>query len=284
MRYLKLTALTIAGTLLAIYLGTSVVVAVKQDALVFPSPASYSRQTPTALGLSFEDLRIPVNPSEHIHAWYIPALIANHKVILFLHGNGYTIGEEVEGEIGALRQTGASLLVVDYRGYGDSSPVQANGTRACEDARAAMSYLLEQRHVPAQDVFIVGRSIGTGVGAQLAVENPHAAGLVLLSPFTDLYAVARQDKTMRWLPLELMGSRNKLDTLGKISSIHMPLLLVVGADDTLTPAWMAQTLYQHANQPKLISIVAGAGHNDLWETGGRDLAAKISDFVNSRSK
>ncbi len=114
---------------------------------------------------------------------------------------------------------------------------------------------------------------------QLALENPQAAGLVLLSPFTDLYAVARRNKAMRWLPLELMGSRNKLDTLGKIGQIHMPVLLIVGTQDTLTPSWMAQTLFEHANQPKQLYLVPGAEHNDLWDMGGRDLAARLNTFL-----
>ncbi len=278
-RLIKIILSTTIGSVVVLYVVFSVLTGLQQDQLVFPAPSDYPKLTPASVGLPFEDLHIPVNGNEHIHGWYIPASGSSAKVIVYFHGNAYTIEDAVSGEVRNLRDTGASLLVVDYRGYGGSSQVQANGIRACEDARAAMRYLTEQRHVRVQDVVIVGRSIGTGVATQLALENPQAAGLVLLSPFTDLYAVARRNKAMRWLPLELMGSRNKLDTLGKIGQIHMPVLLIVGTQDTLTPSWMAQTLFEHANQPKQLYLVPGAEHNDLWDMGGRDLAARLNTFL-----
>jgi hypothetical protein len=86
---------------------------------------------------------------------------------------------------------------------------------------------------------------------------------------------------MRWLPLELMGSRNKLDTLGKIAQIHMPVLLIVGAQDTLTPPWMGQALFERANQPKQIYLIADADHNDIWDVGGRDLVTRLTAFLNT---
>jgi uncharacterized protein len=253
----------------------------QQDRLVFPAPTDYPKLTPASIGLPFEDLHIPVKGNEQIHAWYIPAANPSAKVIVYFHGNAYTIEDALSGEVRDLRDTGASLLVVDYRGYGGSSPGQANGVRACDDARAAMRYLIEQRRVRVEDVVIVGRSIGTAIAAQLALENPHAAGLVLLSPLTNVYAVARQNPTMRWLPLELMGSRNRLDTLRKIKQIHTPILLIVGSKDGLTPPWMAQTLFERANQPKQIYLVPDADHNDLWDVGGHDLISGLATFVNA---
>jgi uncharacterized protein len=274
---------TVSGLFL-VYIAFSVLIAVQQDRLVFPAPPDYPKLTPALLHWPFDDLHIPVNGNEQIHAWYIPAAGSSEKVIVYFHGNAYTIEDALSGEVRDLRDTGASLLVVDYRGYGGSSPGQANGIRACDDARAAMRDLTEQRGVHIEDVVIVGRSIGTGVAAQLALENPRAAGLVLLSPFTDLYAIARQNPTMRWLPLELMGSRNRLDTLGKIGQIHMPLFLIVGTQDKLTPPWMARTLFERANQPKQLYLVEGAEHNDLWDFGGRDLVARLTEFVGAAQK
>jgi uncharacterized protein len=280
-RLLKITLLTVVGTFLALYVGIVVLLSLYQDRLVFPAPTGYPNLTPASIGLPFENLHIPVNKTEQIHAWYIPSTTASQKVVLYFHGNAYTIEDAVSGEVRDLHETGASLLVVDYRGYGGSSPGQANGVRACEDARAALGYLTEQRHVRAEDIVIIGRSIGTGVAAQLALENPRAAGLVLMSPFTNLYAVARENKAMRWLPLELMGTRNRLDTLRVIAKLRMPILLAVGTQDNLTPPWMAEQLFKQANPPKQLYLVPGAEHNDLWGMGRHILVTKIASFVNN---
>ena len=283
-RLIKIILTTIICGVAALYIVFSVLIGLQQDRLVFPAPSDYPKLTPAVIGLPFEDLHIPVNGNEQIHAWYISTSSPSAKVIVYFHGNAYTIEDALSGEVRDLHATGANILIFDYRGYGGSSSGQANGVRACEDGRAAMRYLTEQRHVRVEDVVIVGRSIGTGIAAQLALENPHAAGLVLLSPFTDLYAVARAERTMRWLPLEFMGSRNKLDTLGKIGQIHMPIFLIVGMQDTLTPPWMTQALFERANQPKQLYLVPGAQHNDLWDSGGHDLIAKLTAFVNAGYK
>jgi alpha/beta superfamily hydrolase len=71
--------------------------------------------------------------------------------------------------------------------------VQASGPRTTEDARAAMRYLIEQRHFSPADIYIAGWSVGSGVAKQLAVESPHSAGLILLSPISSTYDVANQD-------------------------------------------------------------------------------------------
>src|ERR1041384_1533086 len=151
-RLIKIVLTTTISGLLALYVVISFLVGLQQDRLVFPSPSDYPKLTPASIGLPFEDLHIPVNGNEQIHAWYIPAANPSAKVILYFHGNAYTIEDALSGEVRDLLDTGANLLIVDYRGYGKSSAVQTNGIRACEDARAAMSYLLEQRHVQAENV------------------------------------------------------------------------------------------------------------------------------------
>ena len=92
----------------------------------------------------------------------------------------------------SLHRLGPNLLLVDYRGYGSSSPGTPNETRVYEDARAALTYLVEQRHVSIHNIILMGRSIGTGPATQLALEHPEA-GVAALSPGrheTDLKAVA----------------------------------------------------------------------------------------------
>lgn len=281
-RYLMIILRDLAAIVVGLYVALSLYIDLNQDRFTFPAPSSYPKDTPASAGLAFEDLHIPVNASgEQIHGWYVPAVPASSKAILFFHGNGYTIESSIDGEITGLHQSGANILMIDYRGYGSSSPRQANGERASEDGRAALRYLVEQRRVPIQNIFFVGRSIGTGIAARLAAENPEAAGLVLLSAFTRLTEVARQDPVMRFLPLELMGSRNDFRTLEKIPAIRVSVLLVVGSKDELTPAWMTEKLMKQANEPKKLCLIPGAGHNDLWEIGGNSLVSEIRSFVES---
>jgi uncharacterized protein len=170
--------------------------------------------------------------------------------------------------------------LVDYRGYGSSSPGTPNETRVYEDARAALTYLLTQRHLSIHDVIFMGRSIGSGPATQLALEHPDAGGLILESAFTSVPQAAKAIWYLRVFPLSLF-IHNRFDNLSKIGSVHVPVFITVGTADTLTPPDMAQALFQHANQPKQLYLVHGADHNGIVMTGGTALESQISAFISS---
>ncbi len=252
--------------------------------LIFAAPTNYPHRTPADLNISFEDLHIPVDGSTQIHAWWIAAGKESTKAILYFHGNGEVLETEMRNataEAPLLHQTGANLLLVDYRGYGGSSAVQATGPRTAEDARAAMRYLIEQRHFAPSDIYIAGWSIGSGVATQLALESPHSAGLILLSPISSTYDVANQDPLYRTLlrPSQWMGDANNFENKNKIASVHIPILIVSGTIDTIASPWMPKLLYDRANQPKTLHMLEGVEHNDLWDKGNGTLVGYVREFV-----
>jgi uncharacterized protein len=256
--------------------------------LIFVPPTNHSLGTPADLNLPFEDLHIPVDSSTQIHAWWISAEKPSATVILYFHGNGEILDSEVKTatrEAPLLHQTGANLLLAEYRGYGSSSPVQATGPRTAEDARAAMRYLVEQRHFSPSNIFIAGYSIGSGVATQLALESPHAAGLILLSPISSVYEVANQDLIYRTVlrPSQWIDNANNFENKNKIASVYIPVLIVSGTLDTIALPFMPKLLYDRANQPKMLHMLEGAEHNDLWDKGNGTLIGYIREFVSGSS-
>jgi fermentation-respiration switch protein FrsA (DUF1100 family) len=272
----------LAILLILLYLGFGALFYFQQDQMTFPAPVHYATATPADIGIAFEDLRIPVAGSEQLHAWWIPATQPSDKVILMFHGNGYVLQQMAgpEGELPSLHRLGPNLLLVDYRGYGSSSPGTPNETRVYEDARAALTYLVEQRHVSIHNIILMGRSIGTGPATQLALEHPEAGGLVLESAFTSVVEAAKAMWYLRPFPLSLFV-HNRFDNLSKIGDVRLPVFITVGAEDTLTPPTMANGLFQKANQPKQFYMVAGADHNGIVKVGGRALESQISGFIDS---
>ncbi len=277
MRTLIKTLLTL---LIVTYVGLGALFYFQQDQMTFPAPTQYPKVTPADDGIAFEDLHIPVTGSEQIHAWWIPATQPSDKVLLMFHGNGYVLEQAAgpAGEMIPLHHLGPNLLLVDYRGYGSSSPGTPNESRVYQDARAALGYLLNQRRLRIRDVIFMGRSIGTGPATQLALEHPDAAGLVLESAFTSVPDAAKAIWYLRAFPLSLFV-HNRFDNLSKIGSVHVPVFITVGTEDTLTPPQMSAALFQHANQPKQIYRVPEAGHNDIVGVGGEALKDRISAFI-----
>ncbi len=279
---MRTTFTTLLTLLLLTYVGLGALFYFQQDQMTFPAPPHYTNATPTDDGIAFEDLHLPVAGSQQLHAWWIPASQPSDKVLLMFHGNGYVLEQATgpSGEVIPLHHLGPNLLLVDYRGYGSSTPRTPNETRVYEDARAALAYLLDQRHVPIHDVIFMGRSIGTGPATQLAMEHPDAEGLILESPFTSVPEAAKAIWYLRAFPLSLF-IHNRFDNLSKISSVHVPLFITVGTEDTVTPPQMAHALFQSANQPKQLYLVPGADHNGIVTAGGQTLESHIRGFIDS---
>lgn len=269
-----------AAVLFLLYLGAGAFFYFQQDQMTFPAPKQYARATPADAGIAFEDLHIPVSNSEQIHAWWIPAASPSDRVLLFFHGNGYVLDQTVgDGEeLRPLHNLGANLLMVDYRGYGTSSPTTANETRVYEDARTSFIYLTEQRKVSHRNIIFVGRSIGSGPATEMAKDHPEAGGLILISGFTSIPDAAQSIWYLRAFPLTLL-SHNQFNNLSKMDSVHIPVLVTVGTEDDTTPPWMAQALFQKANQPKRLYLAPGADHNDMIRLGGQALEAQMTDFL-----
>jgi pimeloyl-ACP methyl ester carboxylesterase len=269
--WLRTLAIGVAGA----YVVIGLILYFEQSSFLFPAPQGYERASPS---IPFEDLHIAVNQTDQIHAWWIPA--ASDKVVLMFHGNGYVLEEMARSEALSLHEIGANLLLVDYRGYGGSTLVAPRESSVQEDARAALRYLRDRRGVPIERIYVLGRSIGSGPATQLAVENPGLAGLILESPFSSIDEAARAMPASRFFPVHWL-LRTHFDNLSKIASVRVPVLVVCGAEDTLTPVWMARAIFERANDPKQLEVIPGAGHNDLLLVGGGGLTKVLRDFVGS---
>ena len=56
----------------------------------------------------------------------------------------------------------------------------------------------------------------------------------------------------------------------------MPVFIVHGSRDSVIPLDMARRVFHEANEPKTMTVVPRAGHNDLFEQGAW---ARVSDFL-----
>jgi len=154
-RWLRSAAVRLTAYLAIAYLTVGAFFYFRQATLLFPAPKTFEKKTPADSGLRFEDLRIAVDAGDHLHAWWIPAAAPTDKAILVFHGNGYVLEDMIGGEMANLRQISANLMLVDYRGYGSSTTIGPNETTIDEDAQASLGYLLRDRMIPSDKVFVL---------------------------------------------------------------------------------------------------------------------------------
>ncbi len=159
-----------------------------------------------------------------LHGWYAPCDSASATLVI-AHGNAGNISHRFE-IIQALQQTGFNVLMFDYRGYGRSegSPDEEG---IYKDGRAVFDYARSLPHVDSQRIVLWGTSLGGAVAVDVATQRP-AAGLILESTFTsakDMAAIHYPFLPMRYL------LRTKMNSIDKISKLHIPLLFIHGARD-----------------------------------------------------
>jgi len=180
--------------------------------------------------------------------------------VLLLHGNAGNISHRLE-KIAILRDAGADVCIIDYRGYGRSAgtPTEAGTYR---DARAAYDCLAKTMNRAPRNIVVYGESLGSAVAVELATRVP-VGGVVIEEAFTSVPEVGQ--KLFPMLPVHWLV-RNRYDTIHKIDRLNAPLLIFHSRQDELFPYQYAERLLAAAKVPKQLVELHG-GHNDaFWES------------------
>lgn len=191
--------------------------------------------------------------------------------VLLLHGRGGNI-DDVWDRVMTLWDFNVAVLAIDYRGYGrsDGEPSESG---LYEDGRTAMRWLEAEVAGP---IWIWGISLGTAVASQLATEFT-AEVVVLDAPFTSMEDIVRNST-----PFSLPGDwviESDWNTLGRIARCRSPLVVAHGRDDGIVPAWMGERVFAAAPAPKVLLLIADAGHNTLILEHAVDIVAAIESVV-----
>jgi fermentation-respiration switch protein FrsA (DUF1100 family) len=239
----------------AAYLLMVVILMFLEKSLIF-FPSKYPAGTWKFGGLPLEDAFFEADDATKLHGWYVPHDDPT-ATVLFLHGNAGNITDRTDTLQRLHEVVGASVLILDYRGYGRSEgDPSEKGILA--DARAARSWLAKREGIAENDIVLMGESLGGGVAADLAAAEG-ARALVLIKTFSSLPDVAAYHYPI--FPVRLL-MRTRLDSVSKIPNYHGPLLQFHGRDDTIIPFRFGQKLFDAANEPKELVISERNDHND----------------------
>ncbi len=249
MKLLAILALAYGGLCLMAYL-------FQGRLLYLPSRALAA--TPADIGLAFESLALETEDGVRLHAWFIPAERPRFT-LLFCHGNAGNISHRL-ASIRIFHDLGLSVLIFDYRGYGQSRgrPSEEGTYR---DAEAAWAHLV-RRGIPPEGIVVFGRSLGGAIAAHLAASKG-PRGLIVESAFTalpDLAAELYPFLPARWL------TRFRYDTRSALKACRCPVLIVHSRDDEIVPFAHAEGLYAAAPPPKALLAIRGSHNGGFQES------------------
>jgi pimeloyl-ACP methyl ester carboxylesterase len=252
----------------------------RQDHLIF-QPALTIDLTPEDYSLPYREVRLPVKKAlggyDEVHGWWIPA--KGQKVLLYLHGNGGNIGSNLPHAV-RFQKMGFSVLMVDYRGFGQSSGGWPSERQVYQDAEAAWNYLLAQGIDPKR-IFVYGHSLGGAIAIDLAARVRKAAGLIVEGTFTSMRDTIVWGGKYWMFPVDLL-LHQRFDSLTKASSLDLPVLIIHGSADRKIPAAMAEKLLEviPAANKRLVLIPDG-GHSNSARVGRPLYLQSVQSFVQS---
>ena len=183
-------------------------------------------------------------------------------VLLYLHGARYNVAGSAF-RIRRMEELGFSVLAIDYRGFGKSTPGLPSEDMAYEDAHAAWAWLAKK--YPDRPRYIFGHSLGGAIAIDLASKVDDEQGTIVEGAFTSIADVASSMK-WGWLPIGPLITQ-RFDAGSKVASIGSPLLVVHGAGDNMINSSLGRKLFDAARGKKHFLLVEGGSHFSTMMVG-----------------
>ena len=224
-------------------------------------------------GLPLEEVWFQAADGVRLFGWYVESA-ADRPVMLWCHGNAGNISHRLEN-LKLLFRLGLSVFLFDYRGYGRSQTVRPGERGLYDDAYGAYDYLTRTRKIRSERIVLFGRSLGTTVAGELAVQRP-ASALILESSFPSIEAVAKFH--YGGLPVHwLLGAEHRL--IDRLPQLSLPKLIIHGDKDDIIPIDLGRQVFDAALPPKEWCLIHGAGHNDTYVVGGGVYFRRLGEFI-----
>jgi len=210
--------------------------------------------------------------------WWLPHADPNAPTLLYLHGTFRNLYRNLP-KIEALRDAGFSVLAVDYRGWGDSTPIVPSEATIVADAWLAWAEVVRRQPDAGRRV-IFGHSMGGAVAVTLASQL-HAGidygALVIESSFSTMPEVAAAAGF--WGGVGAAVTTLQFDALSKIGRVDAPVLMLHGSADRTVPVELGRRLRDAAPPGVRWVEVPGGSHSRLHEQVPELYRSSLRDLI-----
>ena len=212
----------------------------QRNLLYHPSENNYQGDS---INFNYQEVFIDVEENIKLKSWFIKKDLKNFKTIIFFHGNAGDLTNRIH-KLNELNKLDVNILIISWRGFSGNlgKPTEKN---LYQDAKKSVKWL-NKNGIEKKNIILYGESLGTGVATELGQDNSFA-GIILESPFTSIANAAKI--YYPYLPIDLL-IKDRYDSIKKIKSIKIPILVMHGKKDNVVPFKMGVELFEKANEPK----------------------------------
>jgi alpha-beta hydrolase superfamily lysophospholipase len=226
-----------------------------QDKVLF-HPQPVSEQLQYTFPWAFKEVNIPFTKTSNINIIQFAAKTPQPKgVVLYFHGNKQNITRYAKAAPDFINR-GYEVWMIDYPGFGKST---GDFTEQRLYDWALVFYKLAQSHYRKDSIIIYGKSMGSGIAAQLATIRDCKA-LILEAPYYSFPSIIGS-----WLPVYPLNKmiKFKLPTYQYLPQVTNPIVIFHGTGDNTIPYRNSKRLKAHLKTTDEYITIEGGKHNDL---------------------
>jgi len=203
--------------------------------------------------------------------------------ILYSHANAEDLGSIYPWCKFLSKMLKVNLFAYDYTGYGMAYDEGNPSEEHCyADIDAAYRFLRFELNVPAQNIVLYGRSLGSGPSCYLASGTAQSkdaelggpvGGVILHAPFMSVYRIV--------LDTGCTVYGDKFPNIDYAPTIESPLCLVHGTADQIVPFNHSERLFE-ALPPKARArplYIEGMGHNNVHSVVRPMFVSRLNEYL-----
>lgn len=239
--------------------------------LFFPHPPiQVDQKAEILLAFPQSEFKIQTLDQKTLQGWFVENGPEKSPLLIYYGGNAEDVSRQLQN-LPLLQNM--HFLFMNYRGYGESEG-KASQKDFFRDALQIYDEVAKRPEVDPEKIFLMGRSLGSGVAVYVASERP-VKGLILVTPFDSIRKVAQH--YYPFLPVTLF-LKHPFDNTKLAKEMNIPLLAILAEKDEVIPLERGFELVRQYAGPKTLFLIPGAGHNDVQDFP--QYWKEIREFIN----
>lgn len=295
----QLIVKVIVGILVSLTVGYVALSAYAGHTLTTPKRI-FEPEKAAVFAITPEEVKFPAADGLEIAGWFIPAA-AGDKALILIHGRNVSRTQNFAGKFAefgaAMQRRGFTVLMIDLRGHGQSAAARCTfGLTERRDVIGAFNWL-KQRGYQANQISILGVSLGAAAAIGAAADDPEIGVLILDSGFAEIYPIMQKlwpsasglpeifmPSTLlfgHWLTGYDLTSSKPVKELERLTP--RPILIIHSALDPETPVEHAYQLRTAAPTSEYWETTA-TKHAMNYNSNPQEYIDKVADFLNRSLK